>query len=105
MIKFVSKILIFFVALLLLVAWGGFWVKKNLTRFSLASLVEVIKGREKIELTSEGKEILKQETNKVKDEVYKEATEHNPEGDVLPDELDDKIKQRLKEEAKKKIEE
>ncbi len=28
--------------------------------------------------------------------VYQEATEHNPEGDFLPDKIDDKIKEEVK---------
>jgi len=33
---------------------------------------------------------------KFKNLVYREATEHNPEGDFLPDQIDDKIKEEMK---------
>lgn len=35
------------------------------------------------------------------EKIYQEATEHNPEGDMLPDEIDDKIKEEVKEGLKK----
>ncbi len=43
------------------------------------------------------KDFLKQAARKAKNIIYREATEHNPEGDVLPDQIDDKIKQEIKE--------
>lgn len=36
-------------------------------------------------------------TTKTKDLIYQEATKNNPEGDMLPDYVDDKIKQEIKE--------
>lgn len=44
------------------------------------------------------KQELKSEANKVKDRAYLEATEHNPEGDILPDQIDDNVKKKIKEE-------
>ena len=34
---------------------------------------------------------------RIKKRIYLEATEHNPEGDVLPDEIDDKIIKEIRE--------
>ena len=104
MVKFLVKILLSFILLLLLVAWGGFWVKDNIKDFSLASLIDVLRGREKIELSDEEKDLLKDKAGEAKYKIYEKATEHNPEGDVLPDEVDDKLKDKLKEEARERIE-
>ena len=43
------------------------------------------------------KDFLKKIAKKAKGWVYREATIHNPPGDILPDEIDDKIKQEIKE--------
>jgi len=43
------------------------------------------------------KDILKKAVRKAKSIIYREATEHNPPGDVLPDQIDDRIKQEVKE--------
>lgn len=43
------------------------------------------------------KDFLKKAANKAKNLIYREATIHNPPGDVIPDEIDDKIKQEIKE--------
>ncbi|MBU1177689.1 hypothetical protein KJ903_00550 [Patescibacteria group bacterium] len=103
MTKFIGKVLFLFVLLLFLVAASGFWVKKNMENITLASLINVMWGKEKIELTTDEKETAKDKARQAKDRIYQEATEHNPEGDVLPDEIDDKIKEELKEEANKRI--
>ncbi len=43
------------------------------------------------------KDFLKKAANKAKNLIYREVTEHNPPGDMLPDQIDDKIKQEIKE--------
>lgn len=43
------------------------------------------------------KSVLKRAANRIKRLIYREATEHNPEGDVLPDYIDDKVKETIKE--------
>ncbi|MFC1623074.1 hypothetical protein ACFL2R_01290 [Patescibacteria group bacterium] len=43
------------------------------------------------------RELVKKVAKKVSGVIYKEATEHNPEGDMLPDEIDDIIKNEIKE--------
>lgn len=104
MVSFISKVAIIFVVLLFLVSAGGFWVKKNIANVTPGSLIDMVRGKDKVELSDEEKAAAKDKANQVKGKVYQEATEHNPEGDVLPDEIDDRIKQELKEEAKKRIE-
>jgi len=47
-------------------------------------------------LNKEEKSLLKSVVREIKNWVYKEATIHNPEGDVLPDELDDEIIKGIK---------
>jgi len=42
------------------------------------------------------KDFLKKVGGKIKSIIYREATEHNPEGDILPDQIDDEIKQEIK---------
>ncbi len=41
-------------------------------------------------------EFLRNMADKVESFVYREATEHNPEGDFLPDQIDDRIKGEVK---------
>jgi hypothetical protein len=43
------------------------------------------------------KDFLKKAAQKAKNIIYREATIHNPAGDILPDQIDDKIKQEIKE--------
>lgn len=43
------------------------------------------------------KDFLKRVARKVKNIIYREATVHNPEGDLIPDQIDDEIKQKVKE--------
>jgi len=43
------------------------------------------------------KDFLKKIARGVKSIIYREATEHNPAGDVLPDQIDDRLKQEVKE--------
>ena len=43
------------------------------------------------------KSFLKKVVRKIEGIIYREATVHNPPGDVLPDQIDDKIKQEIKE--------
>ncbi len=50
-----------------------------------------------VNLNEEDKSALKEFAGKIKRWIYREATIYNPEGDVLPDELDDKIIRELKE--------
>jgi len=50
-----------------------------------------------VRIQEDKKVLLKKIVRKVSGVVYREATEHNPEGDMLPDEIDDMIKGEIKE--------
>ncbi|MDA3815663.1 MAG: hypothetical protein PF549_04860 [Patescibacteria group bacterium] len=54
-------------------------------------------GIEGVTINPKIKPYIQKITTKVKDLVYDEATKHNPEGDRLPDYVDDKIKEEIKE--------
>jgi len=49
-----------------------------------------------IKIREEEKERLKIIFKKLKDLVYQEATNHNPEGDVLPDQIDNDLIKEVK---------
>lgn len=51
----------------------------------------------KLVLDTSEKGYLKMVTDKMNSVIYQEATEHNPAGDMLPDQVDDKVKQKIKE--------
>ncbi|MFA5925920.1 MAG: hypothetical protein WC831_03205 [Parcubacteria group bacterium] len=42
------------------------------------------------------KDFMKKVVRKIEGFVYREATEHNPAGDMLPDQIDDNIKKEIK---------
>ncbi|EKE16167.1 MAG: hypothetical protein ACD_11C00029G0047 [uncultured bacterium] len=48
-------------------------------------------------INDEGKKLTKNILKKISEIVYREATIHNPEGDMLPDQVDDIIKEKIKE--------
>jgi hypothetical protein len=50
-----------------------------------------------VRLEDSSRELIKKIAKKVSGVIYREATEHNPEGDVLPDGIDDRIKGEIKE--------
>lgn len=79
---------------------GGYWIKSH----SSLSFSDFFNKEGKIKVDKNTKEEIKDEAKKVNDRVYQEATEHNPEGDVLPDEIDNTITDELKKEIKQKIE-
>lgn len=101
------KILYGFAAILLvflcLAIFGGFWLKKNMGDLSFGNLVKFLKGETNIQLDKETKAELKEKAKKVDDEIYRQATKHNPKGDILPDEIDDAIKKEIKNEVKERI--
>lgn len=53
-------------------------------------------GRVSIEIREEEKGFLRDIAEKVAKIIYDEATKHNPEGDMLPDGIDDRIKEEIK---------
>jgi hypothetical protein len=42
------------------------------------------------------KDFLKRAAQKAKNIIYREATQHNPAGDILPDQIDDKVLNEIK---------
>ena len=79
-----KKLFLFIIVLAVLVAWLGGIFSMSLSPFS-------------ININKPEKDFLKKAAQKAKNIIYREATEHNPAGDVLPDQIDDKIKQEIKE--------
>ncbi len=96
-------ILIILVGLLGLTVFGGYRVWRGVGDLSFANLVNYFGGAAKIEIDQDMKEKLKEEARDLEDRIYNEATEHNPEGDLIPDEWDDKLKKKIKEEAKERL--
>lgn len=79
-----KKLLLIIIVLAIAIAWLGGIFSVHFSPFSLT-------------INKPEKDFLKKAANKAKNLIYREATEHNPPGDVLPDEIDDKIKQEIKE--------
>jgi len=50
-----------------------------------------------LNIREQEKEELKKVVKKIKDFIYLEATEHNPSGDLLPDQIDDNVIKEVKE--------
>ena len=96
-------ILIILVGLLGLTVFGGYRVWRGVGDLSFANLVNYFGGAAKIEIDQDMKEKLKEEARDLEDRIYNEATEHNPEGDLIPDEWDDKLKKKIKEESKERL--
>ncbi len=78
MLKFLLKILIF----VIVVALGLFYYEKFRSdgEFRENTLIKI-----------------KFWSHKVTDKVYEKATEYNPEGDLVPDQIDDVVKEEIKE--------
>lgn len=81
-----KKLFLFVMAVMVLVAFLGGIFSVNFSSFSLT-------------INKPEKDFLKKVARKAKNIIYREATEHNLEGDFFPDQIDDK----LKEEIRKKI--
>jgi len=86
-------ILLFIIFLFL----GGTWMVL-ITVFPNEKPVEFISGGDgwKIKFGKREEKFLKNVVRKIENIVYQEATEHNPEGDFLPDQIDDTIKKEIK---------
>ncbi|MDI6777686.1 MAG: hypothetical protein QMD77_00685 [Patescibacteria group bacterium] len=78
-----KKIFLLIIILAIAVAWLGGIFSVSFSPFSLT-------------VSKPEKDILKKAMAKAKKIIYREATEHNPPGDVLPDQIDDKVKQEIK---------
>jgi hypothetical protein len=78
-----KKIYFFIIILVLLVAFLGGIFSVSFSPFSLT-------------IQKPEKDFLKRVVRKAKGIIYREATEHNPAGDVLPDQIDDKVLNEIK---------
>ena len=78
-----KKLFLAFIFLAVFLAWLGGIFSLSINPFSLN-----IKAPEK--------DFLKRVAAKAKNIVYREATKHNPPGDMLPDQIDDSMKGELK---------
>lgn len=79
-----KKIFLIIIVVAILLAYLGGIFSINFSPFSLT-------------INKPEKDFLKKVAAKAKSIIYREATKHNPPGDVLPDQIDDKIKQEAKE--------
>lgn len=79
-----KKIFLFAIFAAILIAFLGGVFLVNFSPFSLS-------------IQKPEKDILKRAARKAKSIIYREATEYNPPGDILPDQIDDRIKQEVKE--------
>lgn len=78
-----KKLLFFLIIFAILIAFLGGIFLVSFSPFSLT-------------IQKPEKDFLKKVGRRVKSIIYREATIHNPPGDVLPDQIDDKIKQEIK---------
>ncbi len=89
--KFLKIAFIFLFVLALAAGIGLFWAYQSCQK-EKAIFINQDSGSSKITINESEKYILK----KIKNFIYREATIHNPEGDVLPDQLDDNIIKGIK---------
>lgn len=83
---------------------GWSFYKQIRASVSWSQIWNALMDRGKVKIEQQIKDELKKQGKNLENEIYKQATEHNPKGDLLPDSVNDTIKEKLKEEAKKKIE-
>jgi hypothetical protein len=79
-----KKLFLVIIILAVLLAWLGGIFSVSLSPFSLT-------------IHQPEKDFLKKVVKKVEGLVYREATIHNPPGDMLPDQIDDSMKGKIKE--------
>jgi hypothetical protein len=78
-----KKLFLIIIMLAILVAWLGGIFSVSFSPFSLT-------------IRKPEKDFLKKVVGKVEGFVYREATIHNPPGDMLPDQIDDNVKGEIK---------
>jgi len=78
-----KKLFLIIIILAIAVAWLGGIFSVSFSPFSLV-------------INKPEKDILKRAAQKAKNIIYREATEHNPSGDLLPDQIDDNLKGEIK---------
>lgn len=78
-----KKLFLIIIAFAIAVAWLGGIFSVSFSPFSLT-------------IQKPEKDFLKKIVRKVEGFVYREATIHNPPGDMLPDQIDDNLKGEIK---------
>jgi len=78
-----KKLLFIIIVLTIAIAWLGGIFSVSFSPFSLT-------------IAKPEKDVLKKAAQKAKNIIYREATIHNPAGDVLPDQIDDNLKGEIK---------
>ena len=78
-----KKLFLLLIIIAILIAWIGGIFSVTFSPFSVT-------------VQKPEKDFLTKVVRKVEGLVYREATIHNPSGDLLPDQIDDKIKQEIK---------
>ena len=78
-----KKLFLIIIALAVLLAWLGGIFSVSFSPFSLT-------------IRKPEKDFLKKVVRKVEGFIYREATIHNPPGDMLPDQIDDNLKGEIK---------
>lgn len=96
-----KKVFIFLVVLFLTLVFMLFVF--SVYFFDMARNEEIVKinvdekGAASFEVREEEKTLLKNIARIIGEFVYDKATKYNPEGDLLPDEIDNRIKDKVKE--------
>ena len=78
-----KKLFFVIIVISILIAWLGGIFSVSFSPFSLM-------------IQKPEKDILKKAALKAKNIIYREATQHNPPGDMLPDQIDDNLKGEIK---------
>jgi hypothetical protein len=78
-----KKLLFIIIIIAIAVAWLGGIFSVSFSPFSLT-------------IRKPEKDFLKKVVRKIEGFVYREATIHNPPGDMLPDQIDDNVKGEIK---------
>lgn len=88
----IFAIVVLFVISLLVGTFFYYWMQKDKT-----FLPRFVRENVYIKLPPDIKEYIKNDLRLIYKWIYREAREHNPPGDLVPDNLDDKIKNEIKE--------
>ena len=87
------------VALVIMAAYLAYQFKINKANEVPLGSITIAEERDgyKLVIDSDKKGVLKSVTDKLNSLIYREATTHNPAGDIVPDKIDNTIKDKIKE--------
>jgi hypothetical protein len=91
---FLKALLIASIIFVVIVAGGLFWEYEKYKEEII--FIDPLDGKTKIKIDENEKDLIRKALRPILDFVYREATLHNPAGDVLPDQIDDNIKKNIK---------